>query len=380
MALIERNGIWYIRLRVPQHIQKRVGAGASAYHNESTRLRDRRAAERLHKQRAAELRAGVLNVAVARPPAVYTLADAWALAWKVHPKYINSKSPETLRINYRIVAAILGEATPMADITLDTLLGLSEELNRRGYAPSTIDKKMMAVSTLLKLSVRYGKLASCPPIPLQRSGRRQQHSGKRRIITYEEEATIDRLLRADWSFEANQSRPWDAKTWRAVADLVETLLDTGFRLSEALLVAPEDILEGAQPAVVLWENKTSAPRTVPLTSRALNHFRRHMRPNHAPQQPIFGAFLTTSKVDHIFSRVRDKMGLSEDKRFVLHSLRHTCCTRLLRAGHSLKAVQLWMGHANISTTGNIYAHLDTSDLMPLMESLQAAPKSAEVGP
>lgn len=373
MTLIDRNGTWQLRLRVPKHIQERYGVGARQWYLESTKTKDKAVAKRLEKQRAAELWAGKLNLGPKKgahshqtgAPA-YTLADAWALAWKLHPKYIHSKSPETLHINYKIVADILGKHTPMADINVDTLMGLADELLEKGYAASTIDKKMMAVSTLLKLSVRWGKLASCPPIPLQR-GSARTNTGKRRIITSFEQSELLRLMRADWSFEQNSSRPWDSRTWRATADLVEVLLDTGFRLSEALSVAPEDILDNGA-AVVLWENKTSTPRTVPLTQRARDHFARHTTGTN-PQQPIFGTLLTRSKVDHIWARVRAKMSLSGDKRFVVHSLRHTCCTRLLRAGHPLKTVQIWMGHADISTTGNIYAHLDTSDLVPLADTL-----------
>lgn len=39
-----------------------------------------------------------------------------------------------------------------------------------------------------------------------------------------------------------------------------------------------------------------------------------------------------------------------------HGLRHTAATLLLAEGISLKNVSARLGHANVSTTGNIYAH------------------------
>jgi integrase len=42
--------------------------------------------------------------------------------------------------------------------------------------------------------------------------------------------------------------------------------------------------------------------------------------------------------------------------------RHTAITEFLRDTGNLKLAQMLAGHADIGTTANIYAHLDTSDL------------------
>lgn len=41
-----------------------------------------------------------------------------------------------------------------------------------------------------------------------------------------------------------------------------------------------------------------------------------------------------------------------------HDLRHTCASLLVAQGVDMKLIQLWLGHANYSTTADIYAHLD----------------------
>ena len=41
-----------------------------------------------------------------------------------------------------------------------------------------------------------------------------------------------------------------------------------------------------------------------------------------------------------------------------HDIRHSCASLLLKNGVNLKLIQEGLGHSDISTTMNIYAHLD----------------------
>jgi site-specific recombinase XerD len=43
-----------------------------------------------------------------------------------------------------------------------------------------------------------------------------------------------------------------------------------------------------------------------------------------------------------------------------HALRHWCATRLVRSGVNLRAVQVHLGHASVSTT-QLYTHLSTEE-------------------
>ncbi|HEX7875675.1 MAG TPA: site-specific integrase, partial [Sphingobium sp.] len=47
---------------------------------------------------------------------------------------------------------------------------------------------------------------------------------------------------------------------------------------------------------------------------------------------------------------------------VLHTLRHTCASRLRRRGVAIDIIQRWLGHSDISITVKRYVHTSAADL------------------
>lgn len=65
------------------------------------------------------------------------------------------------------------------------------------------------------------------------------------------------------------------------------------------------------------------------------------------------------RVDYLtnaFPKFLEDHGL---RRMRFHDLRHSCASLLLKEGVPMKQIQEWLGHSDISTTANIYAHLDS---------------------
>lgn len=42
-----------------------------------------------------------------------------------------------------------------------------------------------------------------------------------------------------------------------------------------------------------------------------------------------------------------------------YDLRHSTASYLIKTGLSLKEIQIWLGHSDISITANIYTHVDS---------------------
>lgn len=177
-----------------------------------------------------------------------------------------------------------------------------------------------------------------------------------------------------------------------------TLLGTGLRAGEALALkwsnvdlrgrnvrVTETLVRLAGKGFLFKEPKTKkSKRVVPLPDEVAAALRLH-RIHQARQRLKAGdayhnqdlVFCTSNggpfeprNLIRAFHSVRDKAKLREE--ITVHSLRHTFATRLLEQGVDLKTVSELLGHTDISTTGNIYAHV-----MPKLRT-EAASKMNEL--
>lgn len=62
--------------------------------------------------------------------------------------------------------------------------------------------------------------------------------------------------------------------------------------------------------------------------------------------------------DYISRKFSDILKKYNLRKIRFHDLRHSCASLLVAKGFQLKDIQEWLGHADIQTTANIYAHLD----------------------
>lgn len=230
---------------------------------------------------------------------------------------------------------LLGERFSTFD--QDRLDNLIVTLRQRGNSNATINRKMAALTKLLRKAGKMGDLHSLPEYRRQKEG-----AGRIRFLESEEEARL---------FAEIRSRSEDAYR------LSVFLVDTGCRLGEALGLIWNDVQEGR---VTFWITKSGRSRTVPLTRRAAAAVARQPC---AIDRPAKGPFchMTQPQYRAIWNESKAKVGLGGDVQVVPHVLRHTCASRLVQGGIDLRRVQMWLGHQTLQMTMR-YSHLATADL------------------
>jgi integrase len=222
---------------------------------------------------------------------------------------------------------------PLSKINEDAVHKMILILEARKIEVGTINRYLAALKTLLKALKQptdYIKL-------------RKERSGRIRVISEVEESNVIKLL----SETKHSTR---RQFYYEVADLVQVLVDTGMRLSEALNLKYDDVNYDTN-LISIWFNKGDRPRSIPMTKRVKAILERRQASN-----PIKPFTINIYQADKAWDWVREEVGYKEDGEFVIHALRHTTASRLVNKGIDLYTVKEWLGHADITTTQK-YAHL-----------------------
>jgi integrase/recombinase XerD len=149
--------------------------------------------------------------------------------------------------------------------------------------------------------------------------------------------------------------------------MLEVLYAAGLRVSELVTLRLSDV--DLEVGYVRCQGKGSKERVVPLGAEAQKWVRLYLssaRPVLAKGQSNsalflnrFGRPLTRQGFWKILRVYAQAAGI--DRRVTPHTIRHSFATHLLERGADLRAVQMMLGHADISTT-QIYTHVSRAHL------------------
>lgn len=275
---------------------------------------------------------------------IRTLGQLLEHVTKTHWKL--KRSSETLIQSGKQCVAILGTNFEVKDFTRMQYDEIISQLSDEELSNATINRKLAAMSVMVRAAVEIGALARAPKVPLLEEG-----IGRTRFITVEEEVKMLALMKTLGMD--------DVRSFMIFA------LDTGGRLSAILGLGWGDFGPDYS-TVTYWVDKKSPPRTLPLSERAKDELRA-IRKRHEDQPGPFRMFRSKNgQLRTHWDRITNLLHLDD---VVIHTLRHTCASRLVQRGVDLRRVQQWMGHRSIQTTLR-YAHLAPSDLLGMASVLE----------
>jgi site-specific recombinase XerD len=145
--------------------------------------------------------------------------------------------------------------------------------------------------------------------------------------------------------------------------LVEILLSTAMRISEALSINKDDIdWEGKEVTIIGKGNKQ---RTVFLNDRAISWVQMYLLRRKDSHPSLFVTFgqpkkLSTYDLSRQFKGYARNAGLK--KKVTPHILRHTAATIMSHKGADIRVIQQILGHSDIETTARYYLGTDKTSL------------------
>jgi len=222
------------------------------------------------------------------------------------------------------------------------------EMAKQGLSVSARAQALSALKGLFKFAQREGYADENPAEGFETPRRLKTIP---RFLTYEEVCAV---LEA---YEGNS--PLSLRN-RA---LLEILYGCGLRISEAISLKSQDV--HGDELFILVRGKGRKERLVPMNRTAYHWLSRYgkegreaiLKGRTSPY--IFvsqkGEHLTRQMAFLILKKALLRAGL-DPKRFSPHTLRHSFASHLLMGGADLRAVQLLLGHRDISTA-EIYTHI-----------------------
>ena len=276
----------------------------------------------------------ILKAELCIPRTRKTLGDAYEQT--LRECWSRRKSGAKLARNAEMALEFFGRSMPLDQLNRTDLVSYEETLRREGNTDATINRKLAAVSKILHIAYEHGWVQALPVIHRHKEG-----NGRIRYLTSEEERTLVQLC-----------HEWGKTDHR---DAIQVLLDTGMRPDELFKLEKRDI-NFTQHVIHIFDNKTSHPRSLPMTRRV----RDILFARTVTQMTPFP--FDNNWMIYVWNRLKVMMGLTGDAQFVPYACRHTCATRLLQRGMTLPELQQWMGHKSLHMTMR-YAHLSPTALM-----------------
>lgn len=302
------------------------------------------------------------------------------MCWSDPRCWAESKSQATIRSNVKLLTERIGDL-PITALTHKKLCEIADGMIAEGYSPASAKRKMDMVSKALRMAAEVYEDADGNPLLLAKPTmpKIRIRNLKDRVLTPDEETLVFAAM--DKRLVEEPGRQW--ARFRAFARLS---LDTAFRRGEMLLLGPDSVevldVDGEDMifiALPRYATKNDKPRLVPATS-AVVELIPSLNAQAVPDKKTgrLRWFPLDASAWYMWSNVRqDVKALGGNIDDVgLHTLRHTCITRLAKGGMELQRLSMFAGHSSVAITASRYSHLQAQDLASAVAILSNPATSA----
>jgi integrase/recombinase XerD len=288
--------------------------------------------------------------------------DARADAFLLHLSAERRLSPHTVEAyghDLQMLGAFAaGRGRSPSGLDRSDVEAFVRQLMAEGRAPRSVARVVATVRAFYRYLVVSGQLAASPAVDVR---------APRSI------RTLPKFLSGE-EVEALLAAP-DVATPRGIRDraMIELLYATGLRVSELVSLKPADL--NLEDGFLTTVGKGRKERMVPIGEEAamwVGRYLKEARPvlvGRRSSTRLFvnargGTALTRTGFWKILRAYATGLGLA--RRLSPHVLRHSFATHLLERGADLRAIQMMLGHADLSTT-QIYTHILDARLRTLYD-------------
>lgn len=252
----------------------------------------------------------------------------------------------------------------LTDITKEHLTHYLKERSKENISASSTHRLVCSLRSFFKFLVKEQKIMANPAKSLLLP-KKEARLPKTIMVS-----SVDKMLNLQGE-----------NTTKGLRDtcLIALLYGSGLRVSEAVSLKLEDI--NFERGFLALTGKGEKQRVVPLNEKCLellNNYIKEARPlflKGACSDLLFvrakGQALSRQSMWKIIKQAAVKAGL--DKDLSPHKLRHSFATHLLEGGINLRALQMLLGHSDLSTT-EIYTHVDKKRLFTIYEQFHPRSK------
>lgn len=273
----------------------------------------------------------------------YTLADVYDRWSELHYPKITVKAQQSYTNAYRKAASLHDRR--IAELKTEDYQRVLSQMMEAGASRSLCEKERQLFSQLCQYAINQDIIHT---------------NYSTALVLPEASAPKTRVLSAD-EVQAIRTTTDDARLGET-AKIALVLVYTGMRLNELLTARRENI--HADDGYLIGGEKTEAgrDRVIPLHPDIMPYILQWLYGNDTPYliPSKYGLPRDHNNVRKSFNSLMRKLGIEG---VTPHTCRHTAATKFAAAGLPPEVTKQILGHADITTTLNIYTHPDVQNLI-----------------